>query len=95
MFILPLRTDKTEKLEGRWIEDRTQDLPEEENFLEIENFKGKLLVMYLKPIQSFVVRCIDNEGVVVDGNRLSDCRFKIIGAGSSIHFNGKTHTHLQ
>ena len=82
--------DKTEKLEGRWIDDRIQDLPDEESFLEVEDLKGKLLVMYLKPIQSFVVRCIDNEELEVDGNRLSDCRFKILGAGSSIHFNGKT-----
>ena len=81
--------DKTEKLEGRWIEDRTQDLPDEKSYLEIENFNGKLLVMYLKPIQSFVVRCISNEGVEVDGTKLSDCRFKIIGAGSSIYFNRK------
>jgi len=51
--------DTTEKLEGRWIEDRTQDLPDEKGHLEIENFNGKLLVMYLKPIQSFtrITRC--------------------------------------
>jgi ABC-type multidrug transport system ATPase subunit len=84
------QADKTEKLEGRWIEDRIQDLPDGENILEVEGLKGKLLVMYLKPIQSFVVRCIENEGLEVDGIRLSDCRFKILGAGSSIHFNGKS-----
>jgi ABC-type multidrug transport system ATPase subunit len=85
-----VQTDRTEKLEGRWIEDRIQDLPDEDNYLEIDNFKGKLLVMYLKPIQSFVVRCIGDEGVEVDGTKLSDCRFKIIGAGSSVNFNGKS-----
>jgi ABC-type multidrug transport system ATPase subunit len=85
-----VQDDKTDKLEGRWIEDRIQDLPDEKNYLEIENFEGKLLVMYLKPIQSFVVRCIGNEGVEVDGIKLSDCRFKIIGAGSSITFDGKS-----
>lgn len=84
-----VQDDKTDKLEGRWIDDRTQDLPDEQSYLEIENFNGKLLVIYLKPIQSFVVRCIGNEGVEVDGTKLSDCRFKIIGAGSSIYFNKK------
>jgi ABC-type multidrug transport system ATPase subunit len=83
------QTDTTDKLEGRWIEDRQQARQDEDNYLEIENFKGKLLVLYLKPIQSFVVRCTGKEGLEVDGIKLTDCRFRILGAGSSISFNEK------
>ncbi|MBN1415716.1 MAG: ATP-binding cassette domain-containing protein [Bacteroidales bacterium] len=83
------QTDPAEKLEGKWIEDRIQQQPEDENILEIDNFKGKLLVMYLKPIQSFIIRCIDNEWVEVDGIKLKECKFKILGTGSSINVKGK------
>jgi ABC transport system ATP-binding/permease protein len=79
--------DQTEKLEGRWIENRIQDQQDDENYLDIDNFRGKLLVMFLKPIQSFLVRCIGDDRVEVDGSRLSKCKFKIIGAGSFVEFN--------
>ena len=84
------QTDQTEKLEGRWIEDRVPQRSEDENYLKIDNFTGKLLVMYLKPIQSFVLRCVDNEWIEVDGIKLHECRFKIVEAGSCISHNGKT-----
>jgi ABC-type multidrug transport system ATPase subunit len=85
-----MQTDSTEKLEGRWIEDRVQQGQADGSFLEIDNFTGILLVMYLKPVQSFVLRCVDNDGITVDGAKLNECRFKIVEAGSTINLNGRT-----
>ncbi len=83
------KTDQTEKLEGRWVDDRIQQQPEDDKWLGIENFTGQLMAMYLKPVQSFIVRCLDNEWIEVDGTRLAECRFKIIGPGSHIQYNKK------
>jgi ABC-type multidrug transport system ATPase subunit len=84
-----LRSDQTEKLEGRWIEDHIQQSEPDETFLDVENFSGQLLVYYLKDIQSFIVRCMNNEWIEVEGSRLSECKFSLIGIGSAIYFQGK------
>jgi len=85
-----IKADQTEKLEGRWIDDRVQVQQEDESLLNVEGFTGKLMAIYLKPVQAFIVRCVDNEWIEVDGTKLNECKFKIVGAGSSISFNNKT-----
>ncbi len=81
--------DQSEKLEGRWIEERELPQLKNINYLSINDFKGKLLIMYVRPIQSFVIRCIqDIQNDTKQGN-ISKCTFLIVGPGASVKLNGQ------
>jgi ABC-type multidrug transport system ATPase subunit len=81
--------DQSEKLEGRWIEDREQPQIKNINYLPIDNFKGKLLIMYVRPIQSFVIRCIQDDPTYTKKEKLNECSFLIVEPGTSVKLNGQ------
>lgn len=82
--------DQSEKLEGRWIEGR--ELPQLKNisYLSVNNFRGKLLIMYVKSIQSFIIRCIENNHTDKAKGILNECSFLIVRPGTSVKFNGES-----
>jgi len=83
----PKSSDKTEELEGSWIENNLPVDYKLTNEIEIEELTNPINILFLERSKMFVLKCLGNEELLVEGSNVSVCKFKILEPGSTIRIN--------
>jgi ABC-type multidrug transport system ATPase subunit len=86
----PGSTDKTEELEGSWIENNLPVDYKITNEIEIEELTSPINILFLERSKMFVLKCVGDEELMVEGNHTAVCKFKILEPGTTIKINDQS-----
>jgi len=81
---------KDDELEGSWIESNAPDKRHSLRQIETHQLKSHLIVIYLKQIKAFVLRCLNNSIQITGDENNLVCRFKILRPGSELSLDDGT-----
>ncbi len=84
LLISPSSAIDNEMLEGRWIDDH---LPKA-NVLALSQLKNHLLVMFVEPIRSYVIRSINSKDRIFDQDLPDNCHFRLLQPGNELSIDG-------
>jgi ABC-type multidrug transport system ATPase subunit len=86
----PSSTDKTEELEGSWIESNLPVDYKINNEIEIAALKSPTNILFLERSKIFILKCPGNEEMMVEGSTSTICKFKILEPGTTIKINDQS-----
>jgi ABC-type multidrug transport system ATPase subunit len=86
----PSSADKTEILEGSWIESNLPADYKINNEIEIGELKSPIIILFLERSKIFILKCLGNEGLIVEGGTETVCKFKILEPGSTIKISDQS-----
>lgn len=89
----PGSEDKTEELEGSWIENNLPDEYKKTNEIVIDGLSDKLNILFLERSKMFILSCPGNDELVIEGSHTPVCKFKILEPGSNIKINNRSVVH--
>lgn len=79
-------SEKTEVLEGSWIDKNKPEELKIANEFEDERLECKMYILFLDRLKVFVVKCSADKDFEIDGCSLSDLKYKIIEPGDEISY---------
>ena len=88
LILSPQNSVDNEMLEGRWIEDNVPRGREVAGNFTVSQIDNHLLVMFIEPIRTYVVRCIDNSGKIFDQDPGKYCNFRMLKPGNELSIQG-------
>lgn len=88
LILSPVQSPKDERLEGRWIESNAPRQTENGNILHIEGLDSPIMVMFVEPIKSYVVRCMERSGQLYGPESSIRCHFRVLEPGNELSLLG-------
>lgn len=86
----PGSKDKTEELEGSWIENNLPADYKVSNEIEVEALTSEVNILFLERSKMFVLKCLGNEELMIEGGHIAVCKFKILEPGSTLKINDQS-----
>lgn len=88
LLLSPRDSVRDDMLEGSWIEDNAPRHRTSPGSLELAEFESHLLVMFVEPIKSYVVRCLSGSEHFFDQDVGYRCGFRLLSPGHTLTMKG-------
>ncbi|MBN1143660.1 MAG: ATP-binding cassette domain-containing protein [Bacteroidales bacterium] len=88
LLLSPRSADNDDRLEGSWIENNAPRTTTVSDAFDPEQLNRHILVMYIEPVRSYLIRCLESTGRLFDEDAEHQCSFRLLSPGKELSIKG-------